>query len=210
MFMSDGSQEGFTLVELLVSLAVTAMIATVAIGGLMLALRSYAAAGKNDIHMASSAGITRLSSLISGAVPATTLDPEAGLVRLLFDGQEQQLDFVTLSEGFAMEGGLVRARLTLNCGELLVDRCHLELRTSVYRSDPNVIGIGEPVTLARNVKRFSLRYFGANKSNPPLDWHTEWLQHDQLPLAAELNVEIEEDRSLHSVFLAVPLRHAAL
>jgi prepilin-type N-terminal cleavage/methylation domain-containing protein len=202
-------RSGFTLIELLVALAITAMIATFAIAGVTLALRGFSAATADNTYAQADAAAARLRLLVSQTKPATTIDPDTGLARLLFRGHKNTIDFVTLSEGFAQHGGLIRIQLIRHCVETNSISCPLELRTAVYRSDPAAIALGEPINLSPKVTKFWMRYFGPAFAGQSQQWHEEWLGRDYLPRAVELNIEFDHNDKKETLSLIVPLRHSS-
>jgi prepilin-type N-terminal cleavage/methylation domain-containing protein len=67
-------QAGFTLVELLVSLALTTAIVSFIIGGFHLVRRTLAITHDREIAEEIDAAATRLRGLLARAMPLTTID----------------------------------------------------------------------------------------------------------------------------------------
>lgn len=204
---ADKGPEGFTLVELLVALAITAAITTFAIGALMLSLRAFEVSRRGEVSLEAFAGPSRLTGLIEKAWPATGIDTGTGLARLLFDGRHDALDFATLSEGYGLEGGIVRVWLGLGC-KTASEACCLELLTAIHRSDPKAVSFRDPVILARDVSSIQLRYFGTLSLAEAPRWHDEWRGMDRLPQAVSIYVGFA-DADKPDVPLLIPLHHAS-
>jgi prepilin-type N-terminal cleavage/methylation domain-containing protein len=188
-------QAGFTLVELLVSLALTTAIVSFIIG---------------EIAEEIDAAATRLRGLLARAMPLTTIDEVDRTSRLLFEGQSNSIVFVTLSEATAFEGGPMRVRLSWQDRPPLPGRpAALVLHTAVFRHNPRLVLDSKPVVLFRNVVGFSLRYFGAPARDPPApQWHSEWLDHDRMPLAVLVQIDLATGNSMRQIILQTTLRLA--
>jgi general secretion pathway protein J len=202
-------QAGFTLVELLVSLALVAAIASFILGGFHLARRTWAIAYDRERIEEIDAAATRLRGLLAKAMPVKTIDEADRTARLLFVGRTDGIIFVTLSEATAFEGGPMRVRLSWQ------DRpprpghpAALVLRTAVFRADPNLVFESDPVILFRDVVGFSLRYFGAPGREQPPQWHTEWLDRERMPLAMLFQVDFAAASSRRRLELQTTVRLA--
>ncbi len=202
-------QAGFTLVELLVSLALTAAIASFILGGFHLARRTWAITYDRERIEEIDAAAPRLRGLLAKAIPAKTVNDADRTARLHFEGRADSVIFVTLSEATAFQGGPMQVRLSWQ------DRpprpghpAALVLRTAVFRADPRFVFESDPVVLFRNVVGFSLRYFGAPAGDQPSEWHTEWLGHDRMPLAMLVQVDFAPASGSRRLVLQTALRLA--
>jgi prepilin-type N-terminal cleavage/methylation domain-containing protein len=143
----DG-QAGFTLVELLVTLALTAAIASFIIGGFHLVRRASLIIHERERTEEVDAAATQLRGLLARAMPVTTIDEVDGVARLLFEGRTDAITFVALSEATAFQGGLMRVRLLWQDRPPLPRQpAALVLRTAVFRANPRLIFESEPVVL---------------------------------------------------------------
>jgi hypothetical protein len=84
----------------------------------------------------------------------------------------------------------------------------LVLRTAVFRANPSLVFESNPVVLFRDVAGFSLRYFGAPAPDKPLQWYSEWLGHDRMPLAVLVQVDLAAGRGRRRLILQTTLRLA--
>lgn len=205
-------QAGFTLVELLVSLALAAAIASFIIGGFHLIRRTSAITYERENADVIDAAATQLRGLLTRAMPmlVTTIDEVDRRPHLLFEGRPDSIIFVTLSEATAFQGGLMRVRLSWQ--DRPPQPAHpatLHLRTAVFRADPRLMFENSPVVLFRDVVGFSLRYFGAPAPDKPPQWHSEWLGHDRLPLAVLVQVDVAAGSRRRRLILQTALRVAA-
>jgi prepilin-type N-terminal cleavage/methylation domain-containing protein len=202
-------QAGFTLVELLVSLALTAAIASFILGGFHLARRTWAITYDRESVEEIDAAAPRLRGLLAKAIPAKTIDDVERTARLLFEGRTDSVIFVTLSEATAFQGGPMQVRLSWQDRPPLPGHhAALVLRTAVFRADPRFVFESDPVILFRNVVGFSLRYFGTPTQDQPPQWHTEWLGHERMPLAMLVQVDFAPASGRRGLALQTTLRLA--
>jgi hypothetical protein len=130
------------------------------------------------------------------------------IARLLFEGRTNTVTLVTLSEATAFQGGLMRVRVSWQDRPPLGGSAALVLHTAVFRADSRLVFERDLVVLFRDVVGFSLRYFGASGPGKPPQWHSEWLGHDQMPLAMLVQVDIAGASGRRQVVLQTTLRHA--
>ena len=202
-------QAGFTLVELLVSLALTAAIASFILGGFHLTRRTWAITHDRESIEEIDAAATQLRGLLAKAMPVKTIDEADRTARLLFEGRTDSVIFVTLSEATAFHGGPMRVRLSWHDRPSLPGRpAALVLRTAVFRANPSLVFESDPVILFRDVVGFSLRYFGAPAQDQPPQWHTEWLGHERMPLAMLVQVDFAAGSGRRRLVLQTALRLA--
>ena len=207
---SQDDQAGFTLVELLVALALTAAIASFIIGGFHLVRRTSAITYDRESADEVEAAAAQLRGLLARTMPVTTIDEVDRSASLLFEGRTDTLTFVTLSEATAFQGGLMRVRLSSQ------DRpprpghpTALVLRTAVFRADPRWVFERDPVVLFRDVVGFSLRYFGAPGPDKPPQWHSEWVGRDRMPLAMLVQVDLAGGSGTRRLILQITPRLAS-
>lgn len=200
----NASQAGFTLVELLVTLAMTAMIAVFVIAGLDLTRRGWTASRDRELPAEVDAGLARLRTLLSRGMPVTVVDETTRLARLLFDGDSHALTFVTSSEATAFRGGPMLVRLSWPNGAAGPDQVgDLVVTTAVFRTDPSRIREADPVVLVRHVRGLSIRYFGSVEPGKAPQWLAAWKAQLQLPQLVLIDMDIVlKDRIRH---LSVPI-----
>jgi prepilin-type N-terminal cleavage/methylation domain-containing protein len=202
-------QAGFTLVELLVSLALTVAIASFIVAAFHLARRTWAITYDRESIEEIDAAATQLRGLLAKTMPVKTIDEADRTARLLFEGRTDSVIFATLSEATAFEGGAMRVRLSWQDRQPLPGRpATLVLRTAVFRANPGLVFEGEPVVLFQDVVGFSLRYFGAPAQDQPPQWHTEWLGHERMPLAVLVQVDFAPASGRRELVLQTTLRLA--
>lgn len=202
----DG-QAGFTLVELLVTLALTAAIASFIIGGFHMVRRASLIIHERERAEEVDAAAAQLRGLLARAMPATTIDQGDGVARLLFEGRTDAITFVALSEATAFQGGLMRVRLLWQDRPPLPRQpAALVLRTAVFRANPRLVFESEPVVLFRDVTQLSLQYFGAPGPGKQPQWHSEWFDRGQMPLAIIVQADLASGSGTRRLMLQSSLR----
>jgi prepilin-type N-terminal cleavage/methylation domain-containing protein len=201
---------GFTLVELLVALVLAAMIAGFVLDGIYYARRASAISSDRDRFEDTDAAVLRLRALLAATMPVTAIDERDRIARQLFDGRGDSLTFVTLSEGVAYWGGLLRVRVKwLDSVAKRAPNGAVVMYTAVFRANERLISEDDPIILFQTAANFSLQYFGASDTGKAPQWQVDWISHDRIPLAVLAQVEVvEKSRSRH-IFLQVPLRLAS-
>jgi len=202
-----GGEAGFTLVELLVALAITAMIASFVLGGLDYARRAWAISRDREAAGEVDAAAMQLRALLARTMPATTIDEDSRLARLVFAGSTDSLTFVTLSEATAFRGGLMRVRLSWQDRPPVPGRpASLVLATAVFRANPRLVVEAEPVVLFRRVAALSLQYFGTLELGKPPQWQSQWLGRDRTPLLVLAEIDLAGNGGTRRLVLPIPLR----
>jgi general secretion pathway protein J len=206
---SRDDQAGFTLVELLVALALTAAIASFIIGGFHLVRRASTVTYDRERTEEVDAAAMKLRGLLATTMQVQMIDEVDRIARLAFEGRTDTVTFVTLSEATAFQGGPMRVRLSWqDRPPLPAHPAVLVLRAAVFRADPRFVFDSEPVVLFRDVVRFSLQYFGAPGLGEPPQWHSEWIGRDRIPLAMLVQLDLADVSGTRRLVLLTTLRLA--
>lgn len=168
---------GFTLVELLVALALSALVSLVLLHGIRLA-----AAGL-DRHTRASERLDARQSLDD--LLRRTLGSAAAIPRTAggeFDGQPNRLEFLAVAE----DGGPGLYRV-----DLAIDRGRVTLRRELAapQGDPRAAAS----VLAGSIRDFRLAYFGVDAANSTPAWHDSWQQLGTLPLMVQVTLDRDGD-----------------
>jgi general secretion pathway protein J len=183
------SEHGLTLIELLLSLAILAVLTGFIAGGLSIGRRAFDADRVAEISGETDAAIQVVASLIGSALPArnSTNNPNSEIV---FDGRQRTLSFVGLSEGRSLQGGPHAINLQQSGGEFVVE---------VAGSAPGTASETSGQSLARvvalsGVREIRFSYFGSQKPAGPRGWQTEWLRAERLPDLVSIRIDFEDAR----------------
>ena len=175
---SDG---GFTLIEVLVALALSALVSVVLLQGIRLAATGL------DRHSRASERSEARQSLDD--LLRRTLGAAASLPRSAggeFNGQPGAIAFLGLAEDSG--AGLYRIQIGVDVarpGRPLVLRRVLAVPTGNPRAAASI--------LATQIRNFRLAYFGADAANAAPSWHDSWQHLAALPLLVRVIVDSEGD-----------------
>lgn len=179
-------EQGLTLIELLLSLAILAVLTGFLAGGLSIGRRAFDADRVNRIVSGSSAAIQTVSTLIGSALPVPEGTGNQGL-RIMFDGRQQALVFVGLSEGRSLRGGPHKIRLRRSGNDFVA-----EIVAETKAGDP--VPPDLQVAVLSGVREVHFEYFGKiNPASPP-GWRNEWAAAEHLPDLVSIRVDFEDPR----------------
>lgn len=170
------AQRGFTLIELVVAMAVFGLLAVLLGSGLrfgVAALERVRGASAAAVEGAAQQSLIR--SLLERAQPLG--DREGGTVA--FAGAETELAFVAVADGRFGDGALYRFVLTTADGRAVLDRCladGLGLDAAVA-----CVGATERMVLDAVPPSLRIAYFGARTPQEAPAWRPTWNDAVALP-----------------------------
>jgi general secretion pathway protein J len=183
-------EQGLTLIELLLALAILALLTGFLAGGLSIGRRAFDADRTSEISSETDAAIQVISSLIGSALPARagTANQKSGI---MFDGRQQTMSFVGLSEGRSLRGGPHAISLRRSGENLVVD--------VVVGSSPEAAGEASGSTPTRvvalsGVREIRFSYFGSLNPSAPPGWQAEWFRTERLPDLVSIQIDFEDAR----------------
>lgn len=182
-------QRGFTLVEMIVALAVSALLVALAYGALRIGVRSWEATQTSvDRIDTLRVGWLAMHSALVEAVPV--VDRFAETESLLFEGDEDRVTFTANMPSYLGIGGMYLVEIFVD--EESEER-PLRLRRTLYAEyrqrdlENNV----QQADLAEQVKRLAIDYYGKYEDAPEPEWHQTWKEKKALPALVRIQVELE-------------------
>lgn len=189
---------GFTLVELLIALAIVATLMVTAFGGLRVVLGATQRAEERiEVHQHLRSLTTLLTRSVGAAYPYRGPMADTPEDRLLFRGQESSLEFVTQAPPFPLAAPIAFTAVVLTYvqGEGLVIR---------ERALPNREPFAESAVVLRDPAVTSLSFRYLDELN---GWQKEWDEEDRPPSAVEITVGLTvHGRAETLPPMVVPLR----
>jgi len=182
------SEQGFSLMEMLVSLVILALILALLPGAFRLARQVWTATAMLDRDSGRDAGLDFLETRLAEAMPL--FEPgKAGLVNILFGGTKDGVRFVAPSRNGPAGGGIYQYSIELRPRDGAASS--LVVLVSPYLG-PQVQGAGAPAAeeqvLADDVVNAEFRYFGRHQLRQASTWQGEWKRTDALPDLVELTI----------------------
>jgi general secretion pathway protein J len=189
---------GFTLVELIIALAIVAALVVTAFGGLRVVLGATQRSEERvEVHQHVRSLTTILTRSLGASYPYRGPMGEAEELRLLFRGQASSLEFVTQSPPFPPEVPIAFTAVALS---------HQPEEGLIVRERPlpnlepfsaAVVGLRDPA-----VASLAFRYFDETNG-----WQTEWEEDDRPPSAIEITVGLTVNGQVETLpAMVVPLR----
>ena len=185
--MSD--RRGFTLVEVVLSMAIVAMVVATVFAVLRLAHRAERkGTERSEANQRVMVLADRLSWLLTGAYPYKQYDSDEEKDRIFFHGESESLAFVTTSVDkysgdVADRPGLKYVRLGMTSGGLRADE------RVFYMKDAAL----EEYVLEPNATSLEIEYMEQDAETGVTEWVGNWdsRTRDYMPLAVSLSVVLE-------------------
>jgi general secretion pathway protein J len=184
---TPGREAGFTLVELLVTLALMSVLSLIVLGSLRFGIKAWQ---RGSVHAESIDRVqhaaTMLRSLVEDAYPYYATGGEARN-RIAFQGTSESLTFLA-STPLAL-GGKGRSRFRVFV-ERRDDQAHLMLSSVAELTDS--LGTIAPARLVENIKAVTISYLSATVPAKDAIWQAEWPLSPQWPRLVRVDVQFHE------------------
>jgi general secretion pathway protein J len=182
-------EQGLTMIELLLSLAILAVLTGFLAGGLSMGRRAFDADRTSAAGSETDAAIQTISALIASALP---VQASAGgqAPSVMFDGGPETLLFVGLSEGRSLRGGPHKFSVRRSGGDLVV-----EVTSATAGVDKDAAAPSPPgIVVLRGVREVSFGYFGRIDPAAVPGWRTDWSLAGHLPQIVSVRIDFEDAR----------------
>lgn len=177
-------EAGFSLIELLVSLTLLAMILTLLPGAFRTGKRGWETTGELEQRAAADASIDFLRHRLAETLPLFDRD-ESGRARLAFSGTSQDVTFIAPSPSGPVGGGIYRFGLGISPAGTSASA--LVVRMIPFRHQDTVpASPAAGHVLVPDIAALRLRYFGEQAEGEGAGWSGEWRRPDRLPDLIEL------------------------
>jgi prepilin-type N-terminal cleavage/methylation domain-containing protein len=186
-----GGEDGFTLIEVLVSMVVLAILVAMLPGAFRFAHATWGAAAKLDRRAGYAVAGGFLRARLAEAMPLFE-QGEAGLRRVAFQGTSASLSFVAASPNGPAGGGLYRFTLEMGPGGQRANAASaLLVKVAPYQAVANP-AVEEQRVLIENVTGVAFRYYGRQDLRGEPAWLGAWTRADGMPMLVELTVTSNE------------------
>lgn len=190
------SNHGFTILELLISLALVSLILVVILGGIGSGRLILDQAKQSDAEIEVGATRSLLRNLLAEARPIQGIESGSS-VPVVLSGTPNQLTFYSAYTVEAQVGGIYRSTLLLSSDAPASAKFNLVLRQRMHRPATESITnsrIPETTTvLVQGIQGLRLRYYGHVDQGKPEAWYTSWQSPRQLPELIEISLDFSAD-----------------
>lgn len=173
---------GFTLIELIVALAILALLASMFPGAFAVGQRAWETVRRVERLDADAAARAFVEQRLMEALPVRVAD--AGGVRHSgFRGEARRISFIAPSASGPAGGGLYQYVLS---GERTGDRDALVLVQRPVSAAASLAPADAPRVLREGLAGLRFRYFGRHDDDQERRWHDGWPDGDRLPELVEI------------------------
>lgn len=180
------AERGFTLLEVVVAMALFAFVMGLVYAGIGTAVRAYDAA---ELRTETASRMRVLSTLLrrslGGAFPLAI--PAQRDWQLLFEGDAARVRYVADLPGHVGVGGLHEIVLDVARGER--QRLQLHRRPLSIAADGSLEGSFDTRVLLDDIGSLRLRYFGRDDDAQQATWREQWPAGKRMPELIEIRIE---------------------
>lgn len=188
--MPRAGERGFTLAELLVTIGLLALLATLLAGGI------------GTLRFARAGGATRPENeadvIAAQTILRARIERMRGVVRLdssepRVDAQGNDLSFSFFAPGLPRFGpdALQRFRLLLSASGDLMLYSASSLETRIDMRDPSLV-YWRPTRLIGGVRSIRIGYYGDDPSGSGQRWQTRWVDRNEPPVLVRVELAFAE------------------
>jgi general secretion pathway protein J len=204
--MMRSRSRGFTLIEVVLALALLATIMVLLYSGLSFALRSWDAGDANGRRVADQRlGENFLRREMTEMFPMRWKD--ATVVKFAFEGEEDHVRFVSARPPGIQQSGL--ALVSLEMQEVEGSRArNLVMRRAMPNDEAVDFGPlqrAEPAILMTNLESVAFAYFGAENDFAEPKWTESWSFAGSVPQLIRVRVKTADGRAVPDFVIRVML-----
>jgi len=178
-----GGEAGFTLVEILVALALFSLLATLLFDNVRFGLHAWkhgSAHAEQFEHSMMSQDLMR--RMIGNIYPMLVTDGTRQ--RIDFDGSSDAVSFLG-NAPIVASGGRFRFRFSV---ERQQDRNNLVMRSTSELADPQDASMTTRTILLSDIDRAEFSYFGETATERTARWQDDWTQRSEMPGVVRIRV----------------------
>jgi general secretion pathway protein J len=188
------SQRGFTLIELVVAMALLATMMLLLYSGLSFGIRSWDAGDVNGRRTADRRiGENFLRREIAELFPMRWKEPN--VVKFAFEGERDHMRFVSSRPAGLAQGGLSLVGLEVQDEGRGSRKRNLVMRRAMPDDEQksfDPLDKAEPTLMLAGVQSVSFEYFGSENDFTPPQWTDTWKPTNRIPEAIRLHIVAEE------------------
>ena len=201
---------GFTLLELLLSLAITSIVIVIVFGAFRIAIRAWEKSDRDidkqqRIRVVTQMIRIQLASAVASKSTLSSTDVP------LFEGNESQLSFISaIALNPQNKGSIVFSQLIAESGSDDLSSTLFLVEKGLLVSDPLLdtesTNGEERVVLATGLKAIRFHYLDKPVFGEQWDWRTEFNSDEADKLPAAVKIELTETAASDPIVLIIPIR----
>lgn len=185
-------ERGFTLVEMLAALAVSALLISLVYGAIIVAQRS-AQAVQREVDRSETMHIAWAFLERAIAQARVVANPDDGSDRTGFSGGSGHLAFVAEPPTYIGSGGLARIALRIDDED---QQQRLQLRLAPYPPmDDDDAASASTATLLDDLGELEIAYLGRLPGDTVARWHDDWVGEQRLPALVRIRISDASGRA---------------
>jgi general secretion pathway protein J len=176
---TDEADDGYTLIELLISLTILALLLAMVPSTLRLGKRAWETPGGLD-EAPAAAALSFAGQQLKSALPVYQLN-DNGLPQMVFEGTPQRVSFIAELQSGPFGGGLYRVDVgqPRSAGGISSGAA---VRLTLYRPEKKIAPVNtEERDLSSTYSEVNFRYFGSPAPGAAAQWQSTWPRADRLP-----------------------------
>jgi general secretion pathway protein J len=192
---ADSGNAGFTLIEMLVTLALTALLATVMIGAIVQMRSMSAISQRNDVNTEFEALGNYLGKLIANTKPFALIQNNPDRL-LVFEGTADRIRFVSVIRIGSDQLGLREVELATRKDGDKFDLVQSSVPRRLSGSASDRVPTVSAPTLITDLQSVEFAYLGATSPAVPAQtgWQGSWNEPGRLPRAVRITIRAERSR----------------
>ena len=189
---SGRTQQGFTLVEMLLATTLMSVLLALAYGGFRASTKATDR-GQDILQESSRLRLAHqfVHRQLNQILPLSFAEPESDEPMLVFEGERRSIRYVAPMPGYLGFGGPQVQELSLRSGE---DGLELVLSHALLQGfEESSLDANPPILLLDRIQSGSFRFQGRDERNEPGPWGESWEETGILPVAVSLDIEFTEE-----------------
>ena len=208
--MKKKGAAGFTLIELVVAMALLGTMMVLLYSGLTFALRSWDAGEVNGRRTADRRiGENFLRREMAELFPMRFKDPMS--VKVAFEGAAQKLKFVSSRPAGITQGGLSLVGVEVENGATARER-HLVMRRAMPDDEAKDFGPldhAERTVLIEDVESVQFAYFGTENDFAEPKWYDTWPYAERIPRLVRLRIRAPDATLMAEMVMRIEISEEA-
>jgi len=188
-------QNGFTLLELLVSLTLFSIISIGLYSGLSLAIKSISGGERHTKEVRHVIAIQRFLRNRLSNVQKKISKEHAG--KMHFSGQQHSLEFISDMPQSIDQGGYVAYKIAALDKGINISLIPYPEHTE----EDKETSFAEPVQI-QDIQQIIFHYFGAKAGERKKNWHTQWLKQSSLPTLIKIELQTNSNTLWPAIIIA--------